>query len=194
MPGQRLGSLIAAVFGAVYVVVNSGPLPDPVSAALRVAAVLGFLAVVVAILRAPSYDGPPGVGFPRAYWVVVVVEFLALFVGSRVVSGPLGHPEAGVAWVSVVVGAHFFLLAVIFRARFFHLLGATITACGLAGLALAFATPGGPDHATGAAAVAVVAGVLPGLVLLAFGAWGARRRPASGPGRYDLGDPAPSDL
>lgn len=41
------------------------------------------------------------------------------------------------AWTSVVVGVHFFALATVSGQRFLHVLGATITVCGAAGLALA---------------------------------------------------------
>jgi len=55
---------------------------------------------------------------------------------------------------------HFFGLAIIWKQRFFHWLGASIAVCGALGLALA---------ATGAseAAIAATGGVLPGALLLA---------------------------
>jgi hypothetical protein len=93
----------------------------------------------------------------------------------------------------VVVGVHFFALAVVFGARFFHVLGGMITACGVTGLVLAIA-------GAGIAAISLAAGVIPGAVLLGFGWWGARRAdPAAGPiepGHASLkpsGSPSPSD-
>jgi hypothetical protein len=53
--------------------------------------------------------------------------------GLAVLNGPLDAPQAGVAWVSLVVGVHFFALAVAFAEPFFHRLGGAITVCGLAG-------------------------------------------------------------
>lgn len=176
MPGQKIGSMIAATFGLIYVLVNTGSLPSTWAVALRVLAVIAFAAVLVAVLRAPRHHGPAGARvFGRGYWLVVAAEVAALFLGVRILEGPLGLPSAGVAWVSLVVGVHFFALAVVFGARFFHLLGGMITACGALGLVLA---------ATGAgtAAIALASGVVPGAILLGFGWWGARRTvPAAGP-------------
>ena len=38
----------------------------------------------------------------------MAAEAVALFLGVRILNGPLGLPRAGVAWVSLVVGVHFF--------------------------------------------------------------------------------------
>lgn len=172
MPGQRIGSLIAAAFGLIYVLVNAGPLPAAWTLTLRVLAAVAFVAVLVAAFRA----GVPSRGrggqeqrvFGRGYWFVVAAEFTALYVGARVLSGPLDAPEAGVAWVSLVVGVHFHALAVVFGQRFFHWLGGVIAACGVIGLVLA-------ATGVGDATIALVSGVLPGAVLLGFGWWGAHR-------------------
>ncbi len=172
MPGQRIGSLIAATFGLIYVLVNAGPLSAPWTLTLRVLAAVAFVAVLVATFHAgvPSRDGGGQQRrlFGRGYWFVVAAEFVALYLGVRVLSGPLDTPQAGVAWVSLVVGVHFFALAVVFGQRFFHSLGGVITACGVIGLVLA--TTGGSE-----ATISLVAGVLPGAVLLGFGWWGAHR-------------------
>lgn len=172
MPGQRIGSLIAAAFGLIYVLVNAGPLPAAWTLTLRVLAAVAFGAVLVAALRvgvpARGRGGQEQRVFGRGYWLVVAAEFIALYLGTRVLSGPLDAPEAGVAWVSLVVGVHFLALAVVFGQRFFHWLGGVIAACGVIGLVLA---------ATGAvdATIALVGGVLPGAVLLGFGWWGVHR-------------------
>lgn len=172
MPGQRIGSLIGATFGLTYVIVNAGPLSTGWTLTLRVLAAVAFVAVLLAVFgsAAPSPDRgrqEPRV-FGRGYWLVVAAELVALFLGTRVLSGPLNAPQAGVAWVSLVVGVHFFALAVVFGERFFHWLGGVITACGVVGLVLA---------ATGAEepTIALVSGVLPGGILLGFGWWGAHR-------------------
>lgn len=176
MPGQRIGSVIAGAFGLVYVLVNAGPLPAAWTLTLRVLAAAAFVAVLVSVVRSglsgPHRDdhrgGQQRLVFGRAYWLVVAAEAVALFLGARLLSGPLHAPDAGVAWVSVVVGVHFFALAAVFGEHFFHWLGAVITACGVLGLVLA---------ATGAAepTIALVGGVVPGAVLLGFGRWGAGR-------------------
>ena len=171
MPGKKVGSVIAAVFGLVYVPVNAGPLPATMRLTLRVLAAIAFVAVLVAIFRShPSQDrgGQERRVFGRGYWLVVAAEFVALYLGVRVLSGPLDAPEAGVAWVSLVVGVHFFALAVVLGQPFFRWLGAVITTCGVAGLVLA--ATGAPE-----ATIALISGVLPGAILLGFGWWGAHR-------------------
>lgn len=176
MPGQAVGSMIAAGFGLVYVVVNSGTLPAAVQWPLRSLAVAAAVAVLLAVLRRQTPNRGPGPDrsnravFGRAYWCVVIVEAVALFGGVRILAGPLETPQAGVAWVSLVVGVHFFALAVIFAQPFFHVLGAAISLCGVTGLLLALAGVAQP-------AVELAGGVVPGVILLAFAGWGATRRP-----------------
>lgn len=177
MRGQAVGSFIGALFGLVYVVVNSGPLPAAAQWPLRALGVLGFVGAVSAVLsrrgRSPSHpdsSAPQARVFSRSYWLVVLAEAVALFGGVRVLSGPLALPEAGVAWVSLVVGVHFFALALVFGQRFFHLLGAVIATCGAVGFGLVLA---GAREAS----VSLVGGVLPGVTLLAFAWWGAARIP-----------------
>lgn len=177
MPGQVVGSLIAAGFGAVYIVVNVGSLPPGVQWSLRAVAAAALCFVVIAVSRRaaghrPAAGRPDGPVFPRTYWLVVGVEAALLFGGVRVVAGPLATPEAGVAWVSVVVGVHFFALARIFDQAFFNLLGAAISLCGVAALLLAFTGAGLPS-------VDLVGGVAPGLLLLASALWGIQRRPVA---------------
>ena len=177
MQGQRIGSTIAAVFGLLFVLLNTGALPPAAAWTLRVLAAVAFVAILIAVLRAgggsraaggaePSGGGSP---FGRAYWLIVLVEVLALFGGLRLLSGPLDHPDGGVAWVSFVVGVHFFALAVAFHAPFFHWLGAAVTVCGVVGLVLVFAD-------AQQAWIDVIGGVIPGALLLAFGWWGATSR------------------
>ena len=107
-------------------------------------------------------------GFGRRYWLVVAGEVAAIFAGSVVLRGPAGLPNAVVAWVSVVVGVHFLVLAAIWRLRLFRYLGAAIALCGVAGLTAAGA--GAP-----AAVIATVGGVLPGVLLLAAAYRGTTR-------------------
>lgn len=172
MPGQRIGSVIAAVFGLIYVLVNAGRLPAAWALTLRVLAAAAFIVVVVAVFRSPEPGRRDGTAFGRTYWLVVAAEFIALFVGVRLISGPLNTPDADVPWVSLMVGLHFFALAVVFGERFFHWLGGVITTCGVVGIVLA------ATHAA-VPAIALVSGVLPGAILLAFGWWGAHRTQSS---------------
>ena len=171
MPGQRLGSMIAASFGLVYVVVNTGSFPVAVATSLRVLGVAAFVAIVVAVVRsrpAGAGGGERVAGFGRAYWAVVGAEVVALFAGLRVLDAAFDLSYAGVGWVSVVVGIHFLPLARIWREPVFVVLGVLVAGCGAIALLLA-ATLGD------VAAVPAVGGVLPGFILLASGWWGARR-------------------
>lgn len=174
MSAQRLGSGIGAVFGLVYVLVNAGPLPRAVSLPLQVLACAAFVVVVIAVARADDHGGrPPTAGSRRAYWLIVAAEVAALAAGLAVLNGPLDVPQAGVAWVSFVVGAHFIALGAVFREPLFYGLGGAISACGVIDLALAGA-------GAGTEAVAVLGGVVPGVLLLASGWWGARQAGAHG--------------
>jgi hypothetical protein len=178
LPGQRLGSLIAGIFGLIYVEVNTGSLPEPWRMALRVVAGVAFagLIVLLTLARGTHTPGDPGAqrGFGLGYWLVVAGEVVAILAGAALLNGPAGLPHAVVAWVSVVVGVHFVVLAAIWRLRPFRLLGVAITLCGVAGMTAA--TLGAPS-----AVIEVVGGVLPGVLLLASGyagAAGAVRQPA----------------
>lgn len=183
--GQQLGSLASAMFGLIYVVVNAGPLPAGAGVALRVLGVVAFLGIAVASYRRRHLGAPvPSRGVGRGFGLVVAAEVVALLGGLGVLSGPLDSPQAGVAWVSFVVGVHFFALAVVLRETFFHWLGASITVCGAAGLALAVADVAG-------APVAAISGVLPGGLLLASGWWGVHRTTGYSGGSADT--PGPGD-
>lgn len=167
LPPQKLGSVIGGVFGTVFVVVNSASSPGALRAILLIATALTVVAIVAALVRLPADPTPPSSKpFGRGYWLVVAAEVLALFAGIRIIAGPLDHPEAGVAWVAVVVGVHFFALGRLWRVRLFLSLGGGLTVLGLIGLALAF---GGAE----AMWVDLVAGVGSGALLLAAALRGA---------------------
>jgi hypothetical protein len=176
LSGPRLGSLIGAIFGLVYLEANAGSLPAPAPAVLRVGAVGAFAGLVISLLatRHPQRPGSerPGTedsgaaGFGRGFWLIAAGEGAAIVAGSAILTGPLGLPERGVvAWVSVVVGVHFVALGAIWRARLFHVLGSAIAAGGIAGLVAA-------SEAASAAIVATFAAIVPGALLLAFAYWG----------------------
>jgi hypothetical protein len=170
MSGAHIGSVIGAIFGLIYLLVNTSPLPAAAAIPVRVAGAVAFLGIPAVLYRSRGAGGgeaagQPG-GFGRGYWLVVAAEVAALAVGLWALDGPLHTAYAAVAWVSFVVGAHFFGLAVVFGLRFFHLLGGVIIACGIAGLGLAAV-------GAGQIPIAVISGLVPGAVLLAFGYWGA---------------------
>ena len=64
---------------------------------------------------------------------MVAAEVAGIAAGSALLNGPLDWPHAVVAWVSVVVGMHFAVLAAVWRVSLSGL-GAAIALCGLAGL------------------------------------------------------------
>jgi len=178
MPGQRVGSTIAAVFGLIFLLVNTSALPPAAAWTLRVLALIAFAGILLAVFRIgraiPAEAGPESPArsaspFGRSYWLIVAVEVVALFGGVRLLTGPLGHPDGGVAWVSFVVGVHFFALAAAFHAPYFNWLAVAVTLCGTIGLILVFA-----GSAQGW--IDVIGGVFPGALLLAFGWWGATSR------------------
>jgi len=78
----------------------------------------------------------------------------------------LHAPQAAVAWIALVVGIHFIALAVVWKLLSFHGLGAALALGGVAGLVLA--TVG-----FAVSPIDVVGGVVPGVILLGFGLWGA---------------------
>ena len=174
MSPEKLGSVIGAVFGLVFVLRNTGSSPPPLAVLLRVLGVLAFLAVLLAVRRPGPTTGtrPARGGFGRGYWLVVAAEVLAIAVGLALLNGPLATPQAAVAWASFVVGAHFLALAVVWKQSLVHWLGAALLLCGALGLALA---AGGSS----ARAIDLVGGVLPGAVLLVFGLWGSTRGASS---------------
>jgi hypothetical protein len=167
--GRRLGSLIGGIFGLIYVEANVGSLPYLWATALRVAAAVAFAGLVaaLAVARGPRAPAVPatGVGFGSRYWLVVAGEVAAIPAGAAILR-PAGLGHAVVAWVSVVVGVHFVVLAAVWRLQLFRPLGAAIALCGVAGLIAA--AVGAPT-----AAIAGVGAVLPGMLLLAAGYSGA---------------------
>ena len=92
--------------------------------------------------------------FGRRYWLVVAAAVLAIWIGLALLNGPLDTPHAAVAWISSVVGAHFFALAVVWSNPLFSWLGAALLGCGAVGLVLA-------ARGSDAAAIELVGGVPP---------------------------------
>lgn len=102
-------SLLGAVSGLVYILVNAGKLPDTPAIALRILAILVFVGVYLAIRHAPAEDEDPRPGesrFDRRYWILAIVELVVGIAGIAIIAGPLQHEEASVAWISLIVGIH----------------------------------------------------------------------------------------
>ncbi|GAA4568152.1 hypothetical protein GCM10023176_21980 [Micromonospora coerulea] len=157
--------MVAITFGTVFVLVNSGGVPDPWPLVIRAAGVL-VAALLIAGLVLVARKAPPAMQAPasdfvdRRYWIIVALEAVALFGGLFVVNGVLHRTAVSVAWVALVVGVHFFGLARIWRIPLYYWLGAAMTVLGLAGF-LIYALGGT------AAIIGLVAGVCSGAVLYA---------------------------
>lgn len=147
--GAEIGSLIGGAFGLVFLIVNSAGFST-----------LGRMKRAQA--QATDAHVRTASPFGRSYWIIVAVEALALFGGARLLSG-MGHPELGVAWVAFVVGTHFYALGYVFKLGRFLVLATIVTLCGIAGFIVFFV--GASDF------IPVLAGIIPGFVLLAFGLW-----------------------
>ncbi len=171
-----VGSVVGSVGGAVFVVMNAGAVRDPGTTMLRVLAVAALAWIVVRatrLRREPSSAADARSSFGRGYWVVVAAEVVVGLAGAEVIGGPLNVPALTIAWISLVVGVHFFGLAGLWHRADFTSLGAVITAVATAGF-IAYAMGGSR------AVVALLAGVLPGIALLAYGYAGTRSRPEAG--------------
>jgi hypothetical protein len=159
--GARLGSLVGAVAGLVFVLVNAGGLPG--GTVLRAAGVIVFAVVVAAIVRSRVESPAPERSALRTYWTCVAAEVVAILVGAQVLTR-LDQPDLVLCWVVLVVGVHFVPFARAFRAPVFLPLGLALVALGVLGGVAVLADV---DDAQ------LWAAVLAGLTLLGFAGWGA---------------------
>ncbi len=169
--GAEIGALIGGAFGLLFLIINSSQfsaLGRTLVIALGAVVFAGILVFAVrGLVQRRGADSredrarrePP---FGRAYWIIVLIEAIALFAGTRLLAS-LGHPELGVAWVAVAVGTHFFALGKVFGLDRFHVLATVVTLCGLGGFIAFFAAA--------PAFIPVISGVISGFVLLAFAMW-----------------------
>lgn len=164
--GAEIGSLIGGAFGLVFLIVNSAQFSTLGRILVLVLGIAAFAVIAVLAVRGLGRMKRSQVRsanpFSRSYWIIVAVEALALFGGTRLLSG-LGHPELGVAWVAFVVGTHFYALGHVFNLNRFHILATVVTLCGIVGFIAFFASI--------PAFIPIFSGVIPGFVLLAFGLW-----------------------
>jgi hypothetical protein len=160
---KRMAIVITTIFGFIYIMANAQLLPAAEATAARVIGILAAVGLLISLPR-PDRPDPPGVGFGRGYWLIVAAEVAAGVVGLVVLNDLLAIHDASIAWISLVVGVHFFGFYVIWRLPVMVWVGAAITVCGAVGLLAA-----GLDRS--AALIAVVAGIVPGAVLLAGGWW-----------------------
>jgi hypothetical protein len=162
--GQRLGSLIGAVGGLLFVLINAGPLGGVLSAVLRIVAVSLFAAVIwFAVWRTradPAGPRPPAQAW-RTYWICVAFEVLAIPVGAQVLARVVQRPELTLVWVVFILGVHFLPFARAFRAPVFNALGLSLIGIAVVGAVVTLLT---------SAVAAAVTGVVAGFVLLGFSA------------------------
>lgn len=161
------------MFGLAFALINSGPpLPPTVSAVVRILAVGAAVAIVVLAVLGMRKESRAGAGetedaagtagaprFGVFFGVVTTVEVLLIIGGAQTISRLDGLPDqAGVAWVALVVGLHFFPLAWYWKQpQILYIAGyATV----LGGIGLAMALLGHPDW------VPLVSGVVTGAGML----------------------------
>jgi hypothetical protein len=170
-----VGALIGAVGGLAFVLVNAWPLGDPWTNVAIGIAVVWFLWVVRAIMRVP--DDPdavrPDARQMQAFWIVVALEVVLIIGGTQLAIRVLDLPSASLPWVATVLGVHWLVFRLVFRADVFLWLGWFTLTCGLVGLMVAFTGVAGAD-ALGATAIA--SGLIVGVVMLGAVGIDARRR------------------
>ncbi|MGD8215705.1 hypothetical protein [Aestuariimicrobium sp. Y1814] len=174
-----IGSIIGAVGGLVFVLVNAAEVPGTL--VWRILAALGFLAVIaVAVIRrtAPG-AGPPSRTAMRTYGICVAAMALAIPVGASLLTNALSLPQLVLPWVVFVVGAHFLPFASAFRLPVFRWLALCLMLVGVAGAIGALVT--------GSAASAGWTGVTAGFVLLLFSALGPWMQPSPDTERHNIG-------
>ena len=171
--GAEIGALIGAGFGLLFLIINTGQFSTLGRTLVITVGVLAFAGIAIFAIRGLMQGGRAGRGesgkgsrreppLGRAYWIIVLIEAVLLFAGTRLLAG-LGHPELGVAWVAVVVGTHFYALGRVFGLDRFHVLATVVTLCGIGGFIAFFAAA--------PAFIPVISGVIAGFVLLTFAMW-----------------------
>ncbi|THV41275.1 hypothetical protein [Glycomyces buryatensis] len=173
----KIGSLIGAIGGLVFILVNAGELPGAIALTLRCIGIAGFAFVVwYTQIRTRGYQSaaePPTSKAMRVYWICVIAEVLSIPVGAMVINNVIDQPDLTVCWVVLVVGVHFLPFAKAFNAPIFTPLGWTLVGTAVIGGALTL---------TVAAQAAAWAAVLAGVALLVSSALGGRiLRPAPAP-------------
>ncbi len=123
MKQQNFGSLIGAVFGLVYVLVNAGSLPLELSLPARLLGVIAFVLVLVAVgrhrtARPPAGASRPLLDLPPFRWLGAGIAGFGV-VGLALAAGGAG--QAPVAAVGGVLPGALLLLASWWGATHQHL-------------------------------------------------------------------------
>lgn len=162
------GFFVGAFFGLVFVLVNSGPpLSSAVAFTVRSLAVAVAVAIVVMAVLAMRKDSPsegddaPRPRFGAFFGVVTMIEVALIIGGTMTIGRTEGIPdEAGVAWVALVVGLHFFPLAWHWKQRELLVVAGYASALGAVGLVMALT--GHPEWVPLLSGVVTGAGMLLG--------------------------------
>ena len=166
LSGAQLGSLIGAVAGLLFILINAGG--TDAAAAVRIVGIVLFVAALWwGVARAPG--SAPASLSPRAgriYWSSVLAEIVAIPVGASVINNLLDHPELTVLWVVAVVGIHFLPFSRAFGTPMYAWLGGSMVVLAVIGAAVTIAA--GSDSAPSWFAVTA------GVVLLGYCVVGPR--------------------
>jgi hypothetical protein len=141
--GRAIGALICGAFGTVWMLeaLYFGAIKAPVwlaaIAILAVICVWSPLARLYSLRRAPyaSASGQSWSAISKAYWTIVVVEWVACAVAMNWLNY-IHRPDLGPEFIGGIVGLHFFPLAKIFKAPIYCWTGAAMTLGVLASLAI----------------------------------------------------------
>lgn len=165
MRTRPIGSIIGAIGGLLFVLLNAAAVPlTAIWWVLGVAAFAG--AIWFAVLHGPTtVQQPPARAALRTYGFAVLGMVIAIVAGARVLN-LLDRPNAVVPWVVLVVGAHFLPFAGAFDVAIFRLLAFSLILVAVVGGVATLMH----DSATTAGWTGVVAG----FVLLLFAAVGPR--------------------
>ena len=137
--------MIGGGFGLGFVIPNAGaPLDPSLVAVVRLAALAAFAALLVVMAlswtrsrRAPMLRARQRDLFGRRYWWVVLAEGVLIVAGRNVIIGLHIPAQAIVAWIALVVGAHFLVFAALgVWDGGIRVLGRTLVALGTLGLIL----------------------------------------------------------
>jgi hypothetical protein len=166
LSGAQLGSLIGAIAGAAFILINAGGTDAAVL--IRVVGIVLFVAAVTwGVLRAPQSEPAslsPQAG--RIYWLSVLAEIVAIPVGASLINNVFDRPELTVLWVIAVVGLHFLPFSRAFATPMYVWLGVTMILLAVIGAIVTIAA----DSDSAPPWFAVVTGV----VLLGFCVVGPR--------------------
>ncbi|GGM14002.1 hypothetical protein [Deinococcus aerophilus] len=171
MRGKRIGALIGALGGLLFVLINTGAFPVQFAVPVRGLGTLAFVFVLWrTVLRPPPQtiaETPPSPTARRVYWNCVLAGALSIPIGANLLNRVLPLPQLTVLWVIFVVGARFLPFTRAFAAPVFKPLAWVLMGLAATGAALTLTVwPAAPGSIA----------VLAGFALLGFSASGTVKR------------------